>query len=53
MFSKKEFAIVSNVIWDLLAEQISCSVEHEKNFIISGPGVSDVWAVVKRLPIFR
>ena len=37
IFSKKEFAIVSNL--DLLAGRISCSAElsMKKNFITSGP----------------
>ena len=39
MFIKKEFEIVSNLILDLLAGQISCSVElsMKKSFITSGP----------------
>ena len=40
MFSKKEFANVSNL--RLLAEKISCSAElcKKKSFITSGPGGS-------------
>ena len=49
MFSKKEFAVVSNVRFISRKKFMLSSVEHEKIFITSGPGVS----VYVRCPSLR
>ena len=47
MFSKKEFAIVSNLRFISRTNFMLSYVEHEKSFITLGPGILELFSFVK------